>query len=79
MFNKEESLFRDFHPFSPDAPIEDREAHVNFAEKYAYGRIVDVTKDSGSYKSGSGEIPWFALPELQTRQWPKNGKNQIAA
>ncbi len=75
MFNKEESLFRDFHPFSPDAPITDRAAHVNFAEKYAYGRIVDVTQDSGSYKSGSGEIPWFAIAKItdptMAEEWRK--------
>ena len=41
MRNKEESLFGDYHPFSPNinSPVSD---DIQFAEKYAVGHIVDV-------------------------------------
>jgi hypothetical protein len=75
MINKDESLFHDYHPFHLTAPITDRNAHIGFAEKYAYAHIVDVGKNSGSYKSASNEIPWFATMKVEdptiAEEWKK--------
>lgn len=64
MFDKEESLFRDYHPFDPSADLTNSAAHVAFARKYQIGEIVDITKESGSYKAASGEIPWFGIAKI---------------
>jgi len=64
MLDKKDSLFYDYHPFSRDIPIDDRARQVEFARKYEYGHVVDVTKNSGSYKSASGEIPWFGIGKV---------------
>ena len=63
MLDKKESRYLDLHPFSPDpnATVED---HKAYAQKYAIGEIVDVTRESGAYKAASGEIPWFAVAKI---------------
>ena len=63
MLNKEESLFHDGHPFSLKSAATNQD-HVEFANKYAIGQIVDVTQDSGKYKAASGEIPWFGIAKI---------------
>lgn len=63
MLNKEESLFHDGHPFSLKSAATNQD-HVEFANKYAIGQIVDVTRDSGKYKAASGEIPWFGIAKI---------------
>lgn len=63
MLDKKESRYLDLHPFdpNPNASVED---HKEYAQKYAIGEIVDVTKESGAYKAASGEIPWFAVAKI---------------
>ena len=63
MLNKEESLFHDGHPFSLKSAATNQD-HIEFANKYAIGEIVDVTRDSGKYKAASGEIPWFGIAKI---------------
>jgi hypothetical protein len=63
MLNKEESLFHDGHPFSLKSAATNQD-HVEFANKYAIGEIVDVTRDSGKYKAAAGEIPWFGIAKI---------------
>jgi hypothetical protein len=63
MLDKKESRYLDLHPFSPDpnASVQD---HRDYAQKYAIGEIVDVTRESSAYKAASGEIPWFAVAKI---------------
>ena len=63
MLDKEESKYKDFHPFLYDdnAPVKDQIEH---AYRYAIGVNVDVTNDSGHYKGASGEIPWFGIADI---------------
>ncbi|MDW0140110.1 MAG: hypothetical protein QOK66_00995 [Nitrososphaeraceae archaeon] len=63
MLDKKESRYLDLHPFSPDpnATVQD---HRDYAQKYAIGEIVDVTRESSAYKAASGEIPWFAVAKI---------------
>ena len=63
MLDKKQSRYLDLHPFSPDpnASVQD---HRDYAQKYAIGEIVDVTRESGAYKAASGEIPWFAVAKI---------------
>jgi hypothetical protein len=63
MLNKADSLFNDGHPFSLKSAATNQD-HIEFANKYAIGEIVDVTRDSGKYKAASGEIPWFAIAKI---------------
>jgi hypothetical protein len=63
MLDKEMSLFHDYHPFSLKPGASNQE-HIEFARRYAYGTIVDVTTDSGKYKAASGEIPWFGIARV---------------
>lgn len=64
MRNILESRFLDLHPFDPN-PIATTEDHKVYPWRYAIGRVVDVTNDSGKYKAASGEFPWFAIGKIQ--------------
>src|SRR5262245_44339329 len=61
--NKYDTLVHDYHPFSPKAAATVQD-HIAYAQRYAVGKIVDVTSESQTYPNNQEVRTWFAIVEI---------------